>query len=177
MPAYWVVNLHSSYKISDNLEVFGLVRNLFDRHYYTYGLLTDVTEFGYLNLTDDRTFVPGIPFAAYVGLRGKLPGAEHAFGDPALPLLTKTPPPASWNWTGLYLGINGGYSFGGSDWTDSVTGMSSGNFNTSGFVFGGTLEPIIRPAPGCSASKPTPIGPTPAASARSRRLPSAPEAA
>ena len=26
-----------SYKVSDNLEVFGLVRNLFDQHYYTYG--------------------------------------------------------------------------------------------------------------------------------------------
>jgi iron complex outermembrane receptor protein len=29
LPAYWVVNLHSSYKITENVEVFGLVRNLF----------------------------------------------------------------------------------------------------------------------------------------------------
>jgi iron complex outermembrane receptor protein len=102
VPAYWVVNLHSSYKISDSLEVFGLVRNLFDRHYYTYGLLTDVTEFGYLNLTDDRTFVPGIPFAAYVGLRGKLPEGGPAFAaNYPSPMLTKAPPPTSWSWTGL----------------------------------------------------------------------------
>jgi outer membrane immunogenic protein len=55
--------------------------------------------------------------------------------------------PASWagttlaavNWTGLYLGVNGGFTFGGSDWTDSVTGASSNVFTTSGFVFGGTL--------------------------------------
>jgi iron complex outermembrane recepter protein len=72
VPAYWVVNLHSSYKISDHIEAFGLVRNLFNQHYYTYGTLTDVTEFSYLNLTDDRTFLPGMPFAAYVGLRGTL---------------------------------------------------------------------------------------------------------
>ena len=43
------------------------------------------------------------------------------------------------NWTGIYLGLNGGFSFGGSNWTDSVTGGSSGNFGTSGFVFGGTV--------------------------------------
>src|SRR5262249_29994939 len=43
------------------------------------------------------------------------------------------------NWTGIYLGLNGGYAFGGSSWTDSVTATSSGNFGTSGFVFGGTL--------------------------------------
>jgi len=72
MPAYWVVNLHSSYKISDNVEVFGLVRNLFDQHYYTYGTFFDVTTVPYLNLTDPRTFLPGMPFAAYLGVRGTL---------------------------------------------------------------------------------------------------------
>jgi iron complex outermembrane recepter protein len=140
---YWVVNLHSSYKISDNIEVFGLVRNLFNQHYYTFGTLTDVTEFGYLNLTDDRTFLPGMPFAAYIGVRGTLPAAGPAFANASPPLFTKASP-AGWagtpvNWTGIYLGVNAGYSFGGSDWTDSVTGSSSGSFGTSGFVFGGTL--------------------------------------
>jgi outer membrane immunogenic protein len=43
------------------------------------------------------------------------------------------------NWTGVYLGVNGGFTFGGSDWADSVTATSSGSFGTSGFVFGGTL--------------------------------------
>jgi iron complex outermembrane recepter protein len=33
VPAYWYVNLNSSYKITQNLEVFGLVRNLFNKHY------------------------------------------------------------------------------------------------------------------------------------------------
>jgi iron complex outermembrane receptor protein len=67
------VNLHSSYKAAENIEVFGLVRNLFDRHYYVYGTFFDVNSFPYLNLTDPRTFVPGIPFAVYLGVRGTLP--------------------------------------------------------------------------------------------------------
>jgi iron complex outermembrane receptor protein len=69
IPAYWVVNLHSSYQISKNFEVFGLVKNLFNQRYYVYGTFFDTTSFPYLNLTDPRTFVPGMPFAAYVGAR------------------------------------------------------------------------------------------------------------
>jgi iron complex outermembrane receptor protein len=139
MPAYWVVNLHTSYKVSDNVEVFGLVRNLFDQHYYVYGTLFDVTSFPYLNLTDPRTFIPGMPFAAYVGMRGTVPALAPAFApDPPRPLLAKAAPPPV-NWSGFYLGINGGYSFGGSNWTDSVTGAATGEFGTSGFLFGGTL--------------------------------------
>ena len=146
VPPYWVVNLHSSYKITENVEVFGLVRNLFDQHYYVYGTFFDVTSFPYLNLTDPRTFIPGMPFAAYLGVRGTLPSATLAFADAPPPILSKTPP-ENWtgatstgvNWTGIYVGFNAGFSFGGSDWTDSVTGGSTGSFGTSGFVFGGTL--------------------------------------
>lgn len=47
------------------------------------------------------------------------------------------PPPVSW--TGIYLGLNGGFGFGTSAWSDRVTGGSTGTFTTSGFVFGGTL--------------------------------------
>jgi opacity protein-like surface antigen len=119
LPAYWVVNLHSSYKITENVEVFGLVRNL---------------------------FVPGIPFAGYLGVRGTFPTTGPAFANASPPLVTKTSPVA-WteatssavNWTGIYLGVNGGFTFGVSSWTDSVTGGSTGNFGTSGFVFGGTV--------------------------------------
>src|SRR5215472_15752066 len=155
LPAYWVVNLHSSYKISDNVEVFGLVRNLFNQHYVVAGTFFDVTSYPYLNLTDPRTFIPGIPFAAYVGVRGTLPSAGPAFAaDTSRPTITKAAP-VSWtsttlaavNWTGIYLGVNGGFTFGGSDWTDSVTGASSNVFNTSGFVFGGTLGANYQAGP------------------------------
>ncbi|HEY7298169.1 MAG TPA: TonB-dependent receptor [Xanthobacteraceae bacterium] len=145
IPTYWVVNLHSSYKISANLEAFGLVRNLFDRHYYVYGTFFETDSFPYLNLTDPRTFVPGIPFAVYVGLKGTLPSTGAAFANAAPPLYTKAPPSSSTtispviDWTGVYLGFNAGFTFGGSVWTDSVTGGSTGSFGTSGFAFGGTL--------------------------------------
>ncbi len=146
VPPYWVVNLHSSYKITDNVEVFGLVRNLFDQHYYLSGTFIDVTSFPYLGLTDPRTFVPGIPFAAYMGVRGTLPTIGPAFADASPPVVTKATPVA-WtettspvvNWTGIYLGLNGGFTFGASNWTDSVTASSTGNFGTSGFVIGGTV--------------------------------------
>jgi iron complex outermembrane recepter protein len=69
MPAYWTVNLHSSYQVTKNIELFALVKNLFNQHYYVYGTFFDVGSFPYLNLTDPRTFVPGMPFAFYAGAR------------------------------------------------------------------------------------------------------------
>jgi iron complex outermembrane receptor protein len=71
VPAYWVVNLHSSYQVTNNVEVFGLVRNLFNQRYYLQGTFFDTNSFPYLNLTDPRTFIPGMPLAVYAGLRGK----------------------------------------------------------------------------------------------------------
>jgi iron complex outermembrane recepter protein len=142
VPPYWFVNLHSSYKVSDNIEVFGLVRNLFDQHYYVYGTLFDITTLPYLPLTDPRTFIPGIPFAAYVGVRGTMPTTGESITAPSSPLAAKAlqavAPPLV-NWSGLYLGVNAGYSFGTSNWTDGVTGTSTNNFGTYGFLFGGTL--------------------------------------
>jgi outer membrane immunogenic protein len=49
---------------------------------------------------------------------------------------TKAPAyvPATYNWTGFYLGINGGYGFGRSHWSDFATGT-----DTSGGMVGGTI--------------------------------------
>jgi iron complex outermembrane receptor protein len=71
VPAYWVVNLHSSYQVTKNVEVFGLVRNLFNQRYYTSGTFFQTDSFPYLNLSDSRTFLPSMPLAAYAGIRGK----------------------------------------------------------------------------------------------------------
>jgi iron complex outermembrane recepter protein len=71
VPAYWVVNLHTSYQVSKHVEVFGLVQNLFDRRYYTFGTFFDPTAIPFLGLTDPRTLAPGMPLAAYAGLRAK----------------------------------------------------------------------------------------------------------
>ena len=43
------------------------------------------------------------------------------------------------SWTGIYLGINGGYAFGNSNWIDAPGLAPTGNFNTNGFLVGGTL--------------------------------------
>lgn len=44
---------------------------------------------------------------------------------------------APFSWTGFYVGINGGYGFGKSNWSN-VTG-STGDFNVRGGLIGGTL--------------------------------------
>jgi outer membrane immunogenic protein len=47
-----------------------------------------------------------------------------------------------YNWSGIYVGINGGYGFGTTEWTDPSNpsgSTSTGNFNTSGGLVGGTV--------------------------------------
>jgi outer membrane immunogenic protein len=48
------------------------------------------------------------------------------------------PAPPPWSWTGFYLGINGGYGFGNSNWTFPA-GFSVGSFKVNGGMAGGTL--------------------------------------
>jgi iron complex outermembrane recepter protein len=81
VPAYAVVNLHSSYQLTKDVQLFGLVNNLFNSHYYAAGTFFDKGGFTsnslnpaappFLALNDPRTFVPGMPLAAYAGVRAK----------------------------------------------------------------------------------------------------------
>ena len=71
-------------------------------------------------------------------------GAQRALAAD-LPLPGGAPlPPSSYypvsppiNWGGVYIGLNGGYGLGRSNWNDSLG--STGNFAVNGGVFGGTL--------------------------------------
>jgi outer membrane immunogenic protein len=71
----------------------------------------------------------GQAWAADLPLPGPSPGAAYLPGI------------APYDWGGLYVGVNGGYGFGSSSWTDPSNpgGLSTGNFRTTGFLLGGTL--------------------------------------
>jgi iron complex outermembrane receptor protein len=79
VPAYLVVSLHGSYQVTKNVEMFGLVNNLFNQHYYAAGTFFNNAGFNsntfgganFLVLSDPRTFLPGMPLAAYAGVRAK----------------------------------------------------------------------------------------------------------
>jgi outer membrane immunogenic protein len=83
-----------------------------------------------------------LAFALVLSL--SLLGAERARAAD-LPLPGGAPiPPSSYypvslpiNWGGVYIGLNGGYGLGQSNWSDSLG--STGNFAANGGVFGGTL--------------------------------------
>jgi outer membrane immunogenic protein len=81
-----------------------------------------------------RTIRPGIAIA---GLLIATVAAQAA--DLPQPTYKAPPysPPAYANWTGFYVGINGGYGFGKSSWSGG--GLSTGDFNIKGAMGGGTL--------------------------------------
>jgi iron complex outermembrane receptor protein len=76
VPAYAVLNLHTSYQLTPNVELFGSINNALNQHYYLAGTFTGTTGFSSADgsntiatLNDPRAFVPGMPFAAYAGLK------------------------------------------------------------------------------------------------------------
>jgi iron complex outermembrane receptor protein len=77
VPADWFVNMHTTYQVTQNVELFGLVQNLFDQHYYAAGTFFQTGGFTnvgggpnlFANLTSPFTYLPSMPFAAYAGLR------------------------------------------------------------------------------------------------------------
>ena len=72
LAGYYVVNLRSSYRVTDNLEVFGLVQNLFDRKYATFGIFGDVTKTplpGVTTPSDPRFVSVAPPLAVFGGVR------------------------------------------------------------------------------------------------------------
>jgi iron complex outermembrane recepter protein len=74
LPGYWVVDLHSSYQLTENVELFALIQNLFDRNYATFGIFGDVTKTplpGVPNPSDPRFITVAAPLAVFGGVRVK----------------------------------------------------------------------------------------------------------
>lgn len=145
VPAYWVVNMHASYQVTKNVEVFGLVQNLFNQHYYYAGTFFQTGGFTnvgggnnlYANLTDPLTYLPGMPLSIYAGLRVKFDPA-----DPAALVSAAAPGPAAappYNWTGFYIGANVGGAFATGSYTDTLTGESLGSGKSESFIGGGQV--------------------------------------
>ena len=70
---YAVVNLRASYNVTDNIQIFGRVTNLFDEDYESFGLLGEepdevaVEEFE--DYESPRFLGPGAPRAGFVGIK------------------------------------------------------------------------------------------------------------
>jgi iron complex outermembrane receptor protein len=72
LPPYWVANLKTTYQISKNVQLFGLVNNLFNNKYAGYGRYFDLAGVAKalpFALTDPRMQTPGQPLSVYLGLK------------------------------------------------------------------------------------------------------------
>ena len=75
--------------------------------------------------------------AACAGLLAAAMASPSLAADMPGPYVAPAYSPA-FNWTGFYAGINGGYAFGKTNWTDT-TGATTGDFNFTGALAGGTV--------------------------------------
>jgi iron complex outermembrane receptor protein len=73
LPAYWLVNLHTTYQLTKEVQIFGLINNLFDKRYPLFGTFFDPGDVANVGLpvvlADHRTEVLGAPLAVYGGIR------------------------------------------------------------------------------------------------------------
>ena len=71
-PAYFVLNLHTSYQLTKNLQLFGLLENAFNTQYYTFGTLSPTSTVPISQApgaTNPRSYSPAPPIGAIVGVR------------------------------------------------------------------------------------------------------------
>ena len=81
-----------------------------------------------------KRLVPVAVVAAVFGFIGTANAADLPVKAPAY----RAPPPVTlYNWSGLYLGINGGYGWGKT--TGDWFGFRGGNFDINGGLFGGQI--------------------------------------
>ncbi len=70
LPGFTTLSLHTAWRVTPNLELFGEVRNLTDAHYATYGAFTGLDGLpASLTLTNPRTYSPSEGRAFTAGAR------------------------------------------------------------------------------------------------------------
>jgi iron complex outermembrane receptor protein len=73
---YWVANLHGSYQLTKEWQIYGVINNLFNRKFATVGTFFDTQSTVAIAipnvLTDPRMVTPAQPLSVYVGMRAKL---------------------------------------------------------------------------------------------------------
>ena len=67
LPGYAIVNMHTSYDLTKNVQIYGIFNNILDKHYGTIGTYFDITSVP--GFSDPRTIVPAPPFSAYGGVK------------------------------------------------------------------------------------------------------------
>jgi iron complex outermembrane receptor protein len=80
LPSYYVMNFQTKYQVTKNLEVFGLITNLTNNRYATFGTFAEPGAVaGNLRISDPRTTTLAQPFSVYAGIR-------YAFGADPVPM-------------------------------------------------------------------------------------------
>lgn len=71
-PPYFVLNLHTGYWVTKNLQLFALVENAFNERYYTFGTFSPTSSVPIAQApgaTNPRSYSPAAPIGAFAGVR------------------------------------------------------------------------------------------------------------
>jgi outer membrane receptor protein involved in Fe transport len=71
-PPYFVLNLHTTYQVTKNFQLFAKIDNAFDAQYYTYGSFAPTSAIPIAQApgaTNPRAYSPAAPISALVGVR------------------------------------------------------------------------------------------------------------
>lgn len=74
LPSYTVVNLHASYQVTKNIQIYALANNVFNNQYATYGTFFDTGSLpnfanGGAPFSDPRSLSPAQPRTFYTGMK------------------------------------------------------------------------------------------------------------